>query len=104
MALVASFVEYFIEMFLFPKLKMFGFWHFLGLMITIAGQILRSAAMYQAGINFTHLIATDKKDEHKLVTDGVYRFVFLFFFVFFLFPCFFDFCFFGIVFFCEFAQ
>lgn len=41
--------------------------------MTIAGQILRSAAMIQAGTNFSHVLAFRKVQGHVLVTDGIYR-------------------------------
>jgi protein-S-isoprenylcysteine O-methyltransferase len=28
--------------------------------------------MFQAGVSFTHLVATQKTDKHLLVTDGIY--------------------------------
>lgn len=36
------------------------------------GQLLRTGAMYQAASNFTHLVSTEKKQKHKLVTHGLY--------------------------------
>lgn len=43
-----------------------------GLILMVPGQSLRSIAMFQCGRNFTHLVAEEKKDQHKLVTEGVY--------------------------------
>lgn len=43
-----------------------------GLAITIAGQLLRSAAMIHASSNFSHSIARSRDKSHKLVTSGVY--------------------------------
>jgi protein-S-isoprenylcysteine O-methyltransferase len=40
-----------------------------------AGQILRSTAMIHASSNFSHVVAFRKKDDHVLVTDGIYAYV-----------------------------
>ncbi|PPQ68015.1 hypothetical protein CVT26_007378 [Gymnopilus dilepis] len=44
----------------------------LGMIMVICGQILRSAAMIHASTNFSHSVAFQKRDTHRLVTDGVY--------------------------------
>lgn len=44
----------------------------LGLVLTIIGQGVRSAAMWQAGASFNHIIQTKKADSHLLVTTGLY--------------------------------
>jgi protein-S-isoprenylcysteine O-methyltransferase len=48
---------------------------FTGLILTLAGQLLRSGAMRIAGRNFTHEIATTKERSHELVTTGIYSYV-----------------------------
>ena len=53
-------------------MKLFGYIHFVGLIILIIGQFFRSSAQFTAGINFTHLIATEKRDSHRLIKHGVY--------------------------------
>jgi protein-S-isoprenylcysteine O-methyltransferase len=45
----------------------------LGLLLVTIGQIVRTVAMAQAGTNFNHLPAKTKKDDHVLVTEGVYH-------------------------------
>ena len=45
------------------------------LVVAVAGQALRSAAMATAGTNFSHIPARAKREGHVLVTDGVYAFV-----------------------------
>ncbi|GME71637.1 unnamed protein product [Ambrosiozyma monospora] len=47
----------------------------LGLSLILFGQVLRSMAMVTAGESFSHVIANDKKQNHVLVTDGIYRIV-----------------------------
>lgn len=40
--------------------------------MVLAGQFLRSFAMIHAAANFSHIVATQKRDSHQLVTDGIY--------------------------------
>mmetsp|Transcript_52483 Transcript_52483/g.97157 ORF Transcript_52483/g.97157 Transcript_52483/m.97157 type:complete len:309 (-) Transcript_52483:72-998(-) len=44
-----------------------------GFSIGMVGWALRTAALFTAKSNFTHLVATAKRPEHSLVTGGVYR-------------------------------
>ena len=44
----------------------------LGLALTVVGQVVRSMAIAKAGTNFNHQIQHKKKDTHELVTDGIY--------------------------------
>ena len=57
----------------FPRLKSRG-WPLalIGLLLTAVGQVVRIGALFTAGHNFTHQIADSKKDNHQLVTTGVY--------------------------------
>jgi protein-S-isoprenylcysteine O-methyltransferase len=41
--------------------------------MVLLGQALRSTAMIHASTNFSHSVAFQKRDTHRLVTDGVYR-------------------------------
>lgn len=43
-----------------------------GLAICVIGQGLRSTAMAQCGESFNHYIQRDKKENHRLITTGVY--------------------------------
>ncbi|KAF2768027.1 ICMT-domain-containing protein [Teratosphaeria nubilosa] len=45
----------------------------LGVIMVVVGQGFRSIAMAQAGTNFNHLPQRHKKDDHVLVTKGVYN-------------------------------
>ncbi|KAF7188847.1 Protein-S-isoprenylcysteine O-methyltransferase [Pseudocercospora fuligena] len=45
-----------------------------GLALVFVGQFVRSLAMAQAGVSFNHVISRERKDTHKLVTHGIYRF------------------------------
>ncbi|KAK5989957.1 Protein-S-isoprenylcysteine O-methyltransferase [Cladobotryum mycophilum] len=44
----------------------------LGIVFTVAGQVVRSAAMLHAGASFNHHIQTKKVESHTLVTTGIY--------------------------------
>ncbi|KAK5000983.1 farnesyl cysteine-carboxyl methyltransferase [Elasticomyces elasticus] len=43
-----------------------------GITMVVVGQAVRSVAMAQAGTNFNHIPAQEKKEGHELVTHGVY--------------------------------
>lgn len=44
----------------------------LGLLLVVIGQVVRSAAMVQAGPSFNHIVQQTQKQEHILVTTGIY--------------------------------
>lgn len=48
---------------------------YLGLLLLLLGQLLRSYAMICAAANFSHQVAHKKRDDHMLVTSGVYAWV-----------------------------
>jgi protein-S-isoprenylcysteine O-methyltransferase len=65
--------EYFVELWLFPWLKAEPssvMW--LGLALAVLGDGLRKVAVVTAGRAFTHVIRTEARPEHRLVTHGVY--------------------------------
>merc|ERR1719323_1565782 len=75
--MIAAIVEYWAEL---------GFWTAmpaaetvrgvltgLGFLLGLAGWGLRTAALFTAKSNFTHLVARRKQANHVLVTVGVYR-------------------------------
>ncbi|CED85456.1 ste14p [Phaffia rhodozyma] len=67
-------VEYVVESYFFPSLKTVGWWTYLGLSIVVVGQSLRSLAMIQASVSFSHHVAFRKKDDHVLVKTGLYAY------------------------------
>jgi len=75
LAMAASFVEYFVELYYFPGLKTFWPVTYLGVLGSLVGQGVRLAALVTAGHNFTHDIAETKRAEHRLVTEGIYTYV-----------------------------
>lgn len=73
-AAAASWVEFFIEHWLYEDLKMARVIPTAGLALCVAGELLRKTAMVTASTNFTHTVVSKKADTHSLVTHGVYRF------------------------------
>ena len=53
--------------FLFTKIMFY-----IGIIMVIISQIIRSTAMITCGVSFNHLIQYRKKDNHKLITHGIY--------------------------------
>ena len=47
----------------------------LGVVVVVMAQFIRSLAMVTCGESFNHLIQTEKKDNHILVTRGIYRYL-----------------------------
>ncbi|KAI8827165.1 Isoprenylcysteine carboxyl methyltransferase family-domain-containing protein [Fimicolochytrium jonesii] len=71
-AMIAGVIEYFVWGWLYPPMNIFRWWNYLAILLLLASQSLRSAAMCTAGANFTHLVADEKETHHTLVTSGVY--------------------------------
>lgn len=71
-------IEFLLETYLFqPTFKKTGPSpiHYIGLLLVILGQFLRSWAMISAAANFSHHVADKKREDHQLVTTGVYAWV-----------------------------
>ncbi|KAE8383351.1 Isoprenylcysteine carboxyl methyltransferase family-domain-containing protein [Aspergillus bertholletiae] len=43
-----------------------------GLILMGIGQVVRTLAMVQAGSNFNHTVQVERKEDHRLVTHGIY--------------------------------
>ena len=71
-ATASSFIEYFIEIFFFPNLKMVKILFVLGIIMTIIGQYFRISALFTGKSNFTHKIQLTKRKSHVLVKHGIY--------------------------------
>jgi protein-S-isoprenylcysteine O-methyltransferase Ste14 len=73
-ALVAGLFEYLIEWYFFPSLKYpsssLVMW--IGFVIVVVGQFVRTLAMFTAASNFTHIVAESKAPNHQLVKHGIY--------------------------------
>lgn len=46
----------------------------IGLILVTSGQIVRALAMITCGESFNHLIQQTKKDNHSLITHGIYKY------------------------------
>ncbi|XP_074654934.1 protein-S-isoprenylcysteine O-methyltransferase-like [Tubulanus polymorphus] len=73
-AAVASWIEYTIELLVFPEMKKVLWLSAIGLLIVMFGEALRKIAMCTARSNFNHYVQHVKEEGHILVTHGVYRF------------------------------
>ena len=79
-ALAVSLLEFIFECYyLLPLSGIGGGWKFLfpssiyvGFLICVVGDCIRKCAIFTAGKNFTHLIASEHDPEHRLVTNGIY--------------------------------
>lgn len=72
-ALGASFVEYAVEAFFFPRVKrVLAPMSMVGLCLCIMGLVVRAIGMWTTRSNFTHKVAEHKRADHALVTSGIY--------------------------------
>lgn len=71
-AAIASWIEYFIELYFMPSLKSIHWLSYIGIIMVVNGDFLRKRSMFVAASNFTHVIATQKAPSHQLVTHDVY--------------------------------
>lgn len=74
-AAASSWIEFIVEVYLYPSLKE-SFWPLvLGSLVCIAGEVLRKLAIITANTNFNHLVQFRKVDGHTLITHGVYKYM-----------------------------
>ncbi|KAK7486044.1 hypothetical protein BaRGS_00022653 [Batillaria attramentaria] len=74
LAALASLTEFTLEWMILPGMKQMWAVSVAGLVLTVAGEILRKASMCTAGRNFNHYVQHTKQHDHRLVTHGVYKF------------------------------
>ncbi|KAI8913702.1 Isoprenylcysteine carboxyl methyltransferase family-domain-containing protein [Gorgonomyces haynaldii] len=72
-AMIATLVEYLCELYLFPSLKQLNFFFFF--LLSFGGQLMRTSAMWTAGVSFDHHVQYEKKSDHTLVTNGIYQYL-----------------------------
>lgn len=72
-ALTAGVTEYAVESRLVPQFKALASISYVGLVLVIAGEVIRKLAIVTAQSNFTHDIKVSREDGHQLVTHGIYR-------------------------------
>ncbi|XP_054822975.1 protein-S-isoprenylcysteine O-methyltransferase A-like [Prosopis cineraria] len=75
LAMIFSFLEYFIEIVLIPELKEQWIVSNLGLAMVLIGELIRKIAIITAGQAFTHLIRIRHDEHHQLITHGIYKFI-----------------------------
>ncbi|KAG7354412.1 isoprenylcysteine carboxyl methyltransferase [Nitzschia inconspicua] len=73
-AILLAACEFWIRFLFFPYLPNRGVL-LVGILLVFLSQTIRSTAMKTCGESFNHFIQTSKKDNHKLVTNGIYRFL-----------------------------
>jgi len=73
-AFLSSCMEFWIRFFLVPTMTSIKI-SCLGVMIVMVAQVIRSIAMATCGASFNHLIQTHKKDNHVLITHGIYTYL-----------------------------
>lgn len=72
-AAAASWLEFFIERWLVPEMKMLWVISIIGIIICLWGEIMRKSAMLTAKTNFNHIVQIRRQEDHELVTWGAYR-------------------------------
>lgn len=73
-AMLAACVEHAVELRWAPWIKLPAV-SALGLAAVACGELVRKVAMITAAHNFTHMIQTERRPEHRLVTGGIYSYV-----------------------------
>lgn len=74
-AMTLAISEFWIEYFFWPSIKQTSTINWIGFIIVIFMQMIRSIAMITAGSNFTHLVAYNKLKTHVLVKHGIYKYL-----------------------------
>lgn len=75
LAMLVSWVEFFLEVLIAPSIKINLYVRFLGLFLVMFGELFRKLAMITAGTNFNHYVQERRKDDHILVKTGIYSLV-----------------------------
>lgn len=71
-AATSSWLEFIIEVYLWPVMKENLTILLVGVLICIGGEILRKLAIITASTSFNHIVQYHKSEDHVLVTHGVY--------------------------------
>ena len=75
-AFSAGIVELIIESIWFPiKNDALNILIYVGLFMMISGLVIRFSAILHAGKSFNHKIQFTKTEDHKLITDGIYKYI-----------------------------
>lgn len=72
-AAAASWIEFAVEAeYLCPSLKLCRSVSLLGVALCVGGDALRKGAMFNAGASFNHIVQNTRRQDHALVTGGLY--------------------------------
>lgn len=74
-AVVTSWLEYCLELYFLPGHKLAPvcvYIHIMGIILCVSGEFIRKLAIYTASTNFNHIVQLERREDHKLVTSGVY--------------------------------
>uniref|UniRef100_A0A8D8Q6S9 Protein-S-isoprenylcysteine O-methyltransferase n=1 Tax=Cacopsylla melanoneura TaxID=428564 RepID=A0A8D8Q6S9_9HEMI len=74
-AVVTSWIEYCAEMYFLSSYKLHPIStliHTTGIVLCFTGEFIRKLAIFTASTNFNHIVQMNRKEGHRLVTDGIY--------------------------------
>ncbi|BFU22605.1 prenyl cysteine carboxyl methyltransferase, putative [Entamoeba histolytica HM-1:IMSS-B] len=74
-AFALSIIEYYVEKWYFPSIKNHIYISIGFTFVALFFQSFRTIAMYVAGSNFNHYIETSHRQDHVLVTNGIYHYL-----------------------------
>eukprot|EP01018_Ginkgo_biloba_P007348 Gb_37860 [translate_table: standard] len=74
-AMICGIVEYAVESTLVPELKRQWWVSNIGLAMVVTGELVRKAGILTARRSFTHDVKKYHRNDHELVTHGIYRFL-----------------------------
>eukprot|EP01095_Lingulamoeba_sp_RSL-Kostka_P011358 TRINITY_DN4296_c2_g1_i1.p1 TRINITY_DN4296_c2_g1~~TRINITY_DN4296_c2_g1_i1.p1 ORF type:complete len:177 (-),score=36.31 TRINITY_DN4296_c2_g1_i1:155-685(-) len=72
--LFLAYLNILLKAFFLSFLKNNWYIYYFGLLIALSGLILRLVGMHTAKASFTHLVKYEKRNEHILITNGIYQF------------------------------
>ncbi|GAQ82316.1 protein-S-isoprenylcysteine O-methyltransferase [Klebsormidium nitens] len=75
LALLAACAEYWVESSLFPGMKGPDVVSLVGLVVALLGEAIRKTGIITAGSSFTHHIRHHREQNHRLITEGIYRYI-----------------------------
>ncbi|KAG0468433.1 hypothetical protein HPP92_017761 [Vanilla planifolia] len=73
LAMICALLEYLIEIAILPEIKDKLWISYFGLLMILAGEIIRKTGILTAGRAFTHTIRVHYEEHHELITWGIYR-------------------------------
>lgn len=71
-AATSSWLEFLIEVFLWPSIKQNSTILVIGIAVCIGGEVIRKLAIITASTSFNHVVQYHRNEDHVLVTHGIY--------------------------------